>query len=310
MSEFELKRDKTKAFKASQKNVDAINELIKSSGKNDSEFFEDLVNDLLIKGLVDDKNETISVDLRKHFESDVQKLKNATNSIMSIFVSQMENVSVEKNMWEATTEKKLLEKQEELEKQVEQHTELKQKVDASKLALTELTKINESFEKERDALAKRTLDQEQLIQDRAARIEELSEQLNKRNETIIAKDEQLEQFSTLVEEKKTLNDEIAGLRSEIKQLTEGHADALKKQKEELIFSCEKEKYAAERDLIVSFQIEKEVVRNETRKETEVAIREFYLKEIKRKDQEAAAREKALQLEIEKLQKELKLKEEK
>lgn len=53
---------------------------------------------------------------------------------------------------------------------------------------------------------------------------------------------------------------------------------------------------------------KEDVRNQTRKETEAAIREFYLKEIERRDQEAAVKEKAYQLEIEKLQKELKLKE--
>lgn len=45
MSGFEEKRDKIKAFKASQKNVDAINDFIKKSGENDIEFFEELVND-------------------------------------------------------------------------------------------------------------------------------------------------------------------------------------------------------------------------------------------------------------------------
>jgi len=288
MSEFEAKRDKTKAFKASQKNVDAINELIKSSGKNDIEFFEDLVNDLLIKGLVDDGNETISVNLRKHFESDVQKLKNATNSIISIFVSQMENVSVEKNQWEAVTEKQLQEKQAELERKVDQYKELKQWSEAVQQDIAEFKKATESLEKERDALAKRTLDQEQLVQDRSERIEELSEQLQKRNETIVAKDEQIEKFSTIVAENKMLEEKNNVLRLEIEQLTKKHAEALKMKEEELIFACEKEKHTAERDLLATFHKEKEIVRNETRKETEVAIREFYLKEIERKDKEAAA----------------------
>lgn len=38
MNEFEEKRDKTKAFKVSQESVNAINDIIKKSGKNDIEF--------------------------------------------------------------------------------------------------------------------------------------------------------------------------------------------------------------------------------------------------------------------------------
>lgn len=79
------------------------------------EFFEELVNGLAIKGLTDDSNEAISADLRSHFESDVQKLKNATNSVLSIFVSQKENISGEKDQWQAVTTKQLDEKQEALE---------------------------------------------------------------------------------------------------------------------------------------------------------------------------------------------------
>lgn len=301
MSEFEVRRDKTKAFKASQKNVDAINELIKASGKNDIEFFEELVNDLLVKGLVDESNEMISVDLRKHFENDVQKLKNATNSILSIFVSQMENISVEKNMWEDTTEKQLQAKQGELEKWLNQYNDLKQKRDIDQQQIVEFSKDIALSEKELDTLVLRTMDQEKLIEDRAIRINELSNQLNKRNETIIVQNDQLEAFSRLVDEKVTLQDEVERLSLAIEQFTERHAEALKKQKDELVFSCEKEMHAAERRLLVSYQTEKETVRNETRKETEVAIREFYLKEMERKDQAAAVKEKALQLEIEKLQ---------
>ena len=209
MSEFEEKRDKTKAFKASQKSLNAINEIIKHSGKNDIEFFEELVNDLLIKGLTDDGNEAISADLRRHFESDVQKLKNATNSIQSIFVSQMENISVEKNKWQAVTTKQLDEKQEALDKQTSQYRELKQEFDASKLEVTEFIKENESLQKEREALVKRTEDQEQLIQDRSERINDFGERINRLNETIVAKDGQLKEFSTMINQKKRLKKKIA-----------------------------------------------------------------------------------------------------
>ena len=309
MNEFDEKRDKTKAFKASQKSLNAINEIIKSSGKNDIEFFEELVNDLLIKGLTDEGNEAISADLRRHFESDVQKLKNATNSILSIFVSQMENISVEKNQWQAVTTKQLNEKQETLEKQVSQYIELKQESDASKQEVIEFMKVNESLQKERDALAKRTGDQEQLIQDRTERINDLGERINKLNETIVAKDEQLKEFSTMIEQNKTLEEKNSSLLLEIKKLTDEHQQALKKKEEKLIFECEKEKHKVETSLLATFQVEKEKVRNETRKETELAIREFYLGEIQRKEKETDAKEESYKIQIEKLQEQIKKKKE-
>jgi len=309
MNEFDEKRDKTKAFKVSQKSLNAINEIIKSSGKNDIEFFEELVNDLLIKGLTDEGNEAISADLRRHFESDVQKLKNATNSILSIFVSQMENISVEKNQWQAVTAKQLNEKQETLEKQVSQYIELKQESDASKQEVIEFMKVNESLQKERDALAKRTGDQEQLIQDRTERINDLGERINKLNETIVAKDEQLKEFSTMIEQNKTLEEKNSSLLLDIKKLTANHQEALKKKEEKLIFECEKEKHKVETSLLATFQVEKEKVRNETRKETELAIREFYLGEIQRKEKETDAKEESYKIQIEKLQEQIKKKKE-
>lgn len=305
MSEFEEKRDKTKAFKASQKSLNAINELIKSSGKNDIEFFEELVNDLLIKGLTDDGNEAISADLRRHFESDVQKLKNATNSIQSIFVSQMENISVEKNQWQAVTTKQLEEKEEALEKQTSLYSELKEEFDARQLEVTEFIKENESLQKEREALVNRTEDQTQLIEDRNQRITELGEQINKLNEIVVAKDGQLKEYSTMVDQYKTLEEQNSALLLDIQRLTNNHKEALEQKEAQLIFECEKAKHKVETTLLADFYKEKEIIRNETRKETELAIREFYLGEIQRKEKEAAIQEKSYKLQIEKLQEEIK-----
>lgn len=301
MNEFEEKRDKTKAFKASQKSVDSINEIIKKSGKNDIEFFEELVNNLLIKGLTDEGNETISVDLRRHFESDVQKLKNATNSIVSIFVSQMENISVEKNQWQDVSEKQLHDKQEELDAQVAQYNELKEEAAIVNQTVVELEKVSDSLSKERDVLEKRTLDQEQLIQDRNERMELLEERINKLNETIVEKDEQLKEVSAIVEENKILEETKISLQSDIEKLNQRYEEELIKTKDQLLFACEKEKHKAEMALLKTFQKEKEKVRIETRKETELSIREFYMSEIERKEKEFAVKEEDYKAQIVKLQ---------
>lgn len=301
MNGFEEKRDKTKAFKASQKSVDVINNIIKKSGKNDIEFFEDLVNDLSIQQLVKEENEEISVDLRKHFESDVQKLKNATSSILSIFISQMENISVEKNQWQAVSEKQLQSKQDELDKQITQNLALKGEADITTQTVIELEKVSGSLSKERDALEKRTIDQEQLIQDRNERIEMMEERVNKLNETVVAKDEQLKESSAVIEQNKVLEEGNDFLQLTIDKLKQQHKEELAKTKEQLLFACEKEKHKAETALLATFHTEKENLRNETRKETELAIREFYLQEIQRKEQEMDAKEEAYRLQIQQLQ---------
>lgn len=305
MNEFDVKRDKTKAFKASADTIEKVDELIKKSGKGPTEFFEELVTDLSISSIVDPSNDSISPDLRKHFESDVTKLKNATNSIFSIFTSQMQNIAVEKNQWQTISTKQLGEKQEELEKLNTEHEELKQKFDESKLGLTELTKVNESTQKELDVLSKRTEDQEQLIQDRNEKVSDLQERINTLNENIVSKDEQLkavepmkkelvvskQKIDTLEEEKVRLfekqEEEIEKLlekhKDEKGRLLEKHEDEVRRQKENLIFTCEKEKHKVETTLKEQMTKEKEELRNEVRKQTEAAIREFYLEELKRKE---------------------------
>lgn len=295
----DVKRDKQKGFKASQETVDKIDNLIKKSGKGPTEFFEDLVNDLAIQSVVDKDTDEISPDLRKHFESDIQKLKNATNSIISIMTSQMENISVEKNQWEALTEKKLFEKQEQINQLNEEKTKLETELEESKLQLTELTKVNQGIEKEISVLTKRTEDQEQLIQDRTEKISDLQERINKLNENIVNKDEQLKSIEPIKEELSAFKQKAEGLEQEKTRLIEQHQEELKKQKETLLFQCEKEKHKLETALKEAFIQEKENLRDEVRKSTEDRIREFYLDEIKRKDAEAKLKEEEIRNEVKK-----------
>lgn len=297
MSDFEVRRDKTKAFKCSQDTLEKLEEIIKKSGKGHTEYFEELVNDLAVKNVVSEDNEGISPDLRRHFESDVQKLKNATNSIVSIFVSQMENIVVEKNQWKMNLEKQLNDKQVIIEKQSLNIDGLTNRYKETESQLSELTKEKEALEKESDALAKRTEDQKQLIEDRTEKINELNERINKLNENIVDKDEQLKAIEPIKKELKNLDEKNAqllkekeGFLQQINLLKESHLEELKKKEETLYFECEKQQYALKVELTEQFTKEKEELRNEVRRVTELNIREFYLAEIQRKENEFHSKE--------------------
>lgn len=306
MSEFDTKKDKRKSFVASDETIQKINKIIEQSGKEQGQFFEELVNQLAANQIMND--ESIDPNLRTHFESDFQKLKNATNSILSLFTSQMDNIKVEKDRWEKILNDKLEEKQEQITKLTGENTSLKEELDTSKHELTELSKVNESIQKEIDVLSKRTADQEQLIQVQTEKTEEMQVRINKLNETIVDKDEQLKLIEPIKEELAATKQNIQSLQQEQERLNEKHKEEMKKQKEALIFSCEKEKHQAMTTLKDQFTEEKEKIRNEVRKETEKNIREFYLMEIERKEAEARIREDGLKEQIKQKESEVKIRE--
>lgn len=279
MSEFDVKRDRAKTFKATAATHNKIEELIKKSGKGSTEFFEDLVNDLAIHDVVNPHDDSLSPDLKKHFESDIGKIRNATNSILSIFISQMENIVVEKNHWQGVFSKQLGEKQEEITKWKNEHEVLVQKLEESSRVSIELTKDNETMKKEIDVLTKRATDQEQLLAARVETIEHLNKRVINLNETIVSKDEQLKQIEPIKTELMELKSKNDALELEKTRLNEQYKEELKKQEENLKFQCEKEKHK----LKMEFDIEKETIRDEVREKTEMAVRTFYLEELKRKE---------------------------
>jgi DNA repair exonuclease SbcCD ATPase subunit len=303
MSEFDLKRDKTKAFKATPETIEKINAIIKKSGKGDIEFFEDLVQDLSIRRFTEGTEE-ISQDLHTHFKSDVQKLKNATDSIISIFTSQMENLVVEKDKWNHHTDKLIAEKNEVIEKQEETNKNLTDQVNQVNQELTELTKVYEDTKKERETFQKQMEVQEQLIQDRNEKIEDLKERINKLNEIIVDKEDLLKEVEPMKQQKAKLEEQNKELLLQIENLKAKFEEDLQKQEEKLVFECEKGKHQQEISLRETFQEEKEQIRTTTRQETEQAIRVFYLEEMKRRDEEVAAKEKSYQSEINELKKQL------
>lgn len=89
---------KVKGFRISPEILEKTTQMIKDSGKEEGEWFEDLILQLASNELVLEKS-GVPADLRKHFGSDLSALKDATNSIISLFCNQMNRIAVEKNNW-------------------------------------------------------------------------------------------------------------------------------------------------------------------------------------------------------------------
>jgi DNA repair exonuclease SbcCD ATPase subunit len=276
-----MSEKKTWGVKVTRDVEERFKELIERSGKGSGEFFEDLVHELEMQKTLDKSDDELSPAIRKHFESDIQKLNNAMNSIRSIFTGQMENLSVERDQIQRKFYKELNTVSEELKQARESRDEFQKQYLAGKRELTELTKVHELTIKEKEALTSRSEDQQQLIQDRNDKIQDLKNEINEKNKSIIDKIEELKSFEPLKEELEDSRKETEKLKNDLDRCDEQRRDDLEKQKETLLFSCEKEKHKLREE----FAKEKEKLRNEVRKETEQSIREFYLEEIRRRETE-------------------------
>lgn len=292
----EMKRDKSKAFKVTADTLERVNKMIKKTGKGDTEFFEDLVSELEVEMLTSDDNPDIPLDLRKSFQVDAQKLKTATNSILSLFTSQMENISVEKNNWAFATEQQLKIRDLKISEHIQQHEELKRINDLLVKQSNETGEANTSLSKERDALLKQSESQAKLVFSLEEKIQDLSSRINELNQLIVEKDEALKKMDPLQEENRSLQMNLAELDRIIKTLEKNQPAELQKQADSLRFEFEKEKL----NLSKESSMEQEKVRTETREKTERATQEFYLSEIERLQASWDKKEKDYTYEIEKL----------
>lgn len=89
---------KVKGFRIPISAYANVEKIIKDSGKEPGEWFEDVIQQIQTNQLVLDKSE-ISDNLRSHFGSDVSALKEATTLIQQLFINQMNRIAVEKNTW-------------------------------------------------------------------------------------------------------------------------------------------------------------------------------------------------------------------
>jgi chromosome segregation ATPase len=104
-----------KGFRISEGTQKVVNDLIKNSGKEDWEWFEDLIQQISSNELVLEKS-GVPLELRKHFGSDLASIKDATNLITSLFLTQMNRIAVEKNTWDKLLQTRINEYEERLTK--------------------------------------------------------------------------------------------------------------------------------------------------------------------------------------------------
>ena len=227
---------KVKGFRIHSESIALVEKLIKDSGKEDWEWFEEVVQKIASEELVLEK-EGISVDLRKHFSSDVSAIKDAVNLIQSIFINQMNRIAVEKNNWS-----------EHLQSIINEH---EKKFNLQKDELINLQNILLSKDKELDDLQNNLLQSENKI----VGFDKLETQLRKdierlendkeksddeikrlREEFILAKEEFQKSFEEIridhKTEKDNLNQQIVDLVNKLKE-TESISEENKKLHEEV-----------------------------------------------------------------------------
>ncbi|WP_066297793.1 hypothetical protein [Bacillus sp. FJAT-29937] len=241
----EEKKDKVRSFRVPISLNNTVEQIINESGKQPGEWFEDVINQISTNELVLEKN-GVPADLRRHFSSDLAALKDATNSITSLFISQMNRVAVEKNNWINLSSAKEKEYEEQIKnlKSDVQHVEnqlqnshdqlqdannhiiqLQNKIDGFDKLEEQLRKSIKSLEedKEKNELeisklrnefseerAKTFKDQEELRKHH-------KEEKDRLNQQIVNFIEELKKSEPINEENKSLKERITSLETEMKQ---------------------------------------------------------------------------------------------
>jgi hypothetical protein len=274
----EVKRDKTKAFKTNEETLQKINEIIKKSGKSEAEYFEELIQDISVRNLTESDETNISSDLRKHFSSDVAKLKNATHSIVQTFISQMENIAVEKNTWHKHLSQEIEKSTSIIASQKAQHDELSELYKALQDTHTITLKELDNIKKSAEMCEKWLNDQDELIQNQKNKIYEL-------NQTIVDQASQLEKNKTLASDNKALEERVNKLTLDTDILKGKHKVETVNLEEQLTFETEKAILRRENELYDKFREQEKQIRETVRLETREEVRSFYQEEFKTRESE-------------------------
>jgi chromosome segregation ATPase len=277
MGEMAEKSDKkVKGFRISPEIAEKLSEIIKESGKEDGEWFEDLVLQISSNELVLEKS-GVPADLRKHFSSDLSAIKDATNSILTLFVNQMNRIAVEKNNWNQYLQTQIQDYENKLSKLKNNITQLEQTIQEKDAELsgthntilqlqnkiegfdkleTQLRKDIERLEEEVNKYTKEIqrlrdeslFEKEKLYND----INELKnthkEEKDRLNQQIVDMVKQLNEMKPLSEENKELQKNVDELRSSIEQLNEEHKIKINQLVEQAAVDKEKALLKREREL--------------------------------------------------------------
>lgn len=197
----------SKSYRISKKVIAYFKDVMDQKNLTPKEFFNAIASDIQ-KNEILEHSSGISNEMRRNFDTDVRRLKEATDSINAIFNSQMKSILVEKDKWLQekdilTSENNLMEK-------------------GLKEAKNTIQSLNDSLTSVRNELDSKIADKESIIKEKDERIAD-------KDSRIVTLENDLTALKTSFdEEKNNLNNRIVELLNEIKQF-----EPIKEEKEKL-----------------------------------------------------------------------------
>jgi DNA repair exonuclease SbcCD ATPase subunit len=193
----------SKSYRMSKKVIAYFKEIMEEKNLSPKEFFNTVATEIQKNNILEHAS-GISNEMRRHFDSDVRRLREATDSIMFIFMSQMKNILVEKDNW-LQEKDNILDRVKLLEGNLKNSESTIQALnDELQIKTTEYIDLQTDF---KDKIA-----------DKESIISEKNERINDKESRITLLDDELQKLKTsFAEEKNDLNNRIVQLHDEIKQ---------------------------------------------------------------------------------------------
>lgn len=202
------------SYRMTNKAIEFFKEVMKEKDLKPKEFFN-LVATELQKNQILENTSGISSELRRNFDTDVSRLRAATDSIMFLFMNQMKNIMVEKDNW-------LQEKDSILVRIKVLKEDLSNSENTIQSLTNELQDRNFEIDKLQNDLIDKIADKESVIKTKDERIADKEEKITNLTSDLATLK------ATFNEEKNNLNNRIVELLNDIKQF-----EPIKLEKEKL-----------------------------------------------------------------------------
>lgn len=187
----------SKTYRLSKKVIKYFKEQMDEKNLTQSEFFNLIANELKKNNILEHAS-GVSNELRRNFDTDVRRLREATDSIMFIFMNQMKHILVEKEKW-LQDKDSILQTVKRLEGELND-------------SRNEVQALQDSLQQNEDNFVTLERDLQEKIADKEKLLAEKDSRINDKDE----RNKSLEQ--ELIETKKTFNDERNNLNTRIVEL--------------------------------------------------------------------------------------------
>ena len=297
----EEKKDKTLSVKVTESAAELFKKISDDSPLDKGDLLEEILNDWSLGKLAEGTIEKIPTDLQSQFQSDIAKLKMATNAINTLFIGQMENLSTEKIVWQS----KMNELIEQIKQEKEQVKLAQDEVKAIQKEKADAEKELDMQKKENEAFNSRIHDLIESIEDKKGIIASKEQDIQELNALIVKKENEIEKYASLKERNEVLERENNEFKAQVDTLLaslekekETAAENLKKKELELDMQCKTAAMEREFALKDAFRKQEDDIRKEVRQAVTEEVKSFYVGEIKEMKAQHEKEIKALQKQLE------------